>query len=156
MLYKEFKQKMEELGLFVEYNMDFGEVSVYAEPKPRVVLAIVQDDEQYDLSFCDNCSVLTPEVREELFAVTLEYARTPVEKRGQVKPKFNVIAYRQKLGTLNDITEEVYFYRRDGDSLLVTDDEQSNSNENQQWTAKQIVAYGLEDCERIEITNNVG
>lgn len=152
MLYEEFKEKIKELGLFIEYNADFKIVSVCVNyAGKRLILSIMNNDKQYDSSFYEECDVLSPEVREKLFDLTLEYAKTPAGERGQIKPKYKVIAFRRKKGTPKHITEHVAFYFRNRFGELDWTYNRTNNDESQKFTMKQIKEYELENYEKIQV-----
>lgn len=150
MRYKEFAKKLAELDLYVE-RRECKQIYIYTSR--QVALAIVDDSDQYDLYFSGKCRTLSPEVREKFFSLAVEYASTPIEKR-KSEPKdelkYNVIAFRRKRGTINNMSEDVGFYYRTPYGRLDWTFGMTNNAAAQQWTLEQIKEWGLEDCERVE------
>lgn len=140
MEYKEFERRVKELGYHIERDMERLDIVT----QPSIPVARIYDDEQYDLDIS-----YPYKLKEELFDLVVEYARTPVEKRRE--RKYNVVAYRRKYGKPNGITEKTYFYWIDEDCFLRTRSGGYNDDPYQQWTLSQIEEYGLEDCERIGV-----
>lgn len=149
MEYKEFERRVKDLGLFMKRD-EYGRVNVFATPELTMLVAMICDDEPYAISICRNGTILSPMKREKLFDLVVEYARTPVEQRIEVK-KYNVVSCRHKYGTPGNMTEDAYFYYRGDDGCLLVTNGMTNDDEDQQWTMQQIKEYGLEDCEKIEV-----
>lgn len=147
MKYKEFEKKLGDLDLFVECNT-VKQITIYTAR--QVALAIVDDNDQYDLYFSGKCRLLSPEVREKFFSLAVEYASTPIDRRTE-PTKYRVVAFRWKNGTPKNITESVAFYRRDCVGALDWTYNEAYTDESQKWTMKQIKEYDLESCERIKV-----
>lgn len=150
MKYKEFAKKLEELDLYVEYN-EVKQITIYTAR--QVPLAIIDDNDQYDLYFSGKCRLLSPETREKFFSLAVEYASMPIENR-RPESKYRVVAFRCKNGTPKNITESVAFYRRDCFGALDWTYDRTYTDESQKWTMKQIKEYKLESCERIVVAND--
>lgn len=149
MLYKEFKEKLEAWGLHI-YHDDYQYINVYTSQ--AVLLAVINNGVQNVLYFLDGSELLSSEKRMAFYDLALEYAKTPVEERGEEK-KYNVVAFRCKHETSDGTVEEDvgFYYRAFHDRLQWTFDSDANNQKDQQWTMKQIEHYGLEDYERIEV-----
>lgn len=148
MLYKEFEERLEELGLYAEY-LDYNQIVIHVPLQSY--LAVIDDNHQYDVYFSDRCKVLSPTMREKLFKLAFEYVSTPLDER-RIK-KYKVVACRLKFGSPENMLEDVKYYYRDDKGCLsiISESYLSDSDENQQWTTSQIKEYGLEDNERIEV-----
>lgn len=149
MKYKEFERKLKLLAF--NAKRDSRKICIYTLLGELV--AVVYNDDQGDVYFLDRCANINPEERMKLYDLVLEYAKTPVSERAEEK-KYNVVSCRHKYGTPDNMTEETYFYYRGENGYLFATDGKFNHEEKQQWSMKQIEEYGLEDCERIEVTND--
>lgn len=151
MRYKEFAKKLAELDLYVEHR-ECKQIYIYTSR--QVALAIVDDNDQYDLYFSGKCRLLSPEVREKFFSLAVEYASTPIEKRKSEpkdEQKYNIVAFKARSGYLpNLINELAALYGRADDGKLYYA-AVDGKTKNFQWTMRQIKEYGLEDCERIVV-----
>lgn len=147
MLYKEFKERLAELGCTADYGYN-KEICIYTTA--NIMVARIFDDCQYDLYFFDKLACLASKKREKFINLCLEYASTPIDRRTE-PTKYRVVAFRWKNGTPKNITESVAFYRRDCVGALDWTYNEAYTDERQKWTMKQIKEYDLESCERIKV-----